>query len=80
MTAVITRIATTSRPRMLHAHDHLERVADPVDVSVEGLVDRIEGEAMGDDRRRIEFAGADAVQVQGTGVFDDSLISPRNIE
>ena len=29
---------------------------------------------------RIEFAGDDVVQVRGTGVFDDSLISPRNIE
>jgi phosphoribosylglycinamide formyltransferase-1 len=29
---------------------------------------------------RIEFVAGDAVQVRGTGVFDDSLISPRNIE
>jgi phosphoribosylglycinamide formyltransferase-1 len=29
---------------------------------------------------RIEFADGDIVQVRGTGVFDDSLISPRNIE
>jgi phosphoribosylglycinamide formyltransferase-1 len=29
---------------------------------------------------RIEFAAGDAVQVRGTGVGDDSLISPRNIE
>lgn len=29
---------------------------------------------------RIEFVGADVVQVRGTGVPDDMLISPRNIE
>ena len=29
---------------------------------------------------RIEFVAGDAVQVRGTGVSDDSLISPRNIE
>ena len=29
---------------------------------------------------RIEFVAGDAVQVRGTGVFDDSLISPRNTE
>ena len=29
---------------------------------------------------RVEFAGGDVVRVRGTGVFDDSLISPRNTE
>jgi phosphoribosylglycinamide formyltransferase-1 len=29
---------------------------------------------------RIEFVAGDAVQVRGTGVHDDSLISPRNLE
>ena len=29
---------------------------------------------------RIEFVGADIVQVRGTGIPDDILISPRNIE